>query len=97
MRSILQDKKECFITHRTYGLHKHHIYGGGNRRISEREGFYIFLIPELHNMSDKGIHFDKGFDLWVKQLCQKEYEKTHTRQEFMDLIGRNYLTEGEDD
>ena len=91
MNSILQDNKECFITHRTYGLHKHHIYGGANRRISEEHGFYIWLVPELHNMSDRGIHFDKGFDLWIKQLCQTEYEKTHSRDEFMALIGRNYL------
>lgn len=91
MKSILQDKKECFVTHREYGLHKHHIYGGANRRISEQHGFFIYLIPELHNMSDKGIHFNKDFDLEVKQLCQREYEKTHTRAEFMALIGRNYI------
>lgn len=91
MNSILQDKKECFITHRTYSLHKHHIYGGANRRISEEHGFYIWLVPELHNMSDKGIHFNKDFDLRIKRLCQIEYEKTHSRDEFMQLIGRNYL------
>lgn len=91
MNSILQDKKECFITHRTYGLHKHHIYGGANRRISEEHGFYIWLVPELHNMSNKGIHFNKDFDLRIKRLCQREFEKTHSRDEFMRLIGRNYL------
>lgn len=92
MRSILQDKKECYVTHRKSGLHKHHIYAGyGTRQICEREGFYIYLIPELHNLSDKGIHFDKAFDLRIKRLCQAEYEKTHTRAEFMALIGRNYL------
>lgn len=90
-KSILQKEKECFITHRAYGLHKHHVYGGANRRISEENGFYIYLIPELHNMSDKGIHFNKEFDLMIKRKCQAEYEKTHTRSEFMALIGRNYL------
>jgi len=90
-KSILQQTKECFVTHRTYGLHKHHIYGGANRRMSEENGFYIWLIPELHNMSDRGIHFDKAFDLRIKRLCQAEYEKHHTRDEFMALIGRNYL------
>lgn len=90
--SILQHEKECFVTHQTQGLHKHHIYGGfANRRISEENGFFIWLIPYYHNMSDEGIHFDKGFDLKVKRLCQAKYEETHTRQEFMALIGRNYL------
>ena len=92
MKSILQDTKECFITHATEGLHKHHIYPGyGTRNICEREGFYIWLIPRLHNMSDDGIHFNKGFDLYVKKLCQEKYEETHTREEFMRLIGKNYL------
>ena len=90
-KSILQHEKECFVTHAKYGLHKHHIYGGPNRRISEENGFYIYLIPKLHNMSNEGIHFNKDFDLYVKKLCQAEYEKTHTRAEFMALIGRNYL------
>lgn len=92
MKSILQSNKECFVTHATQGLHKHHIYPGyGTRQICEREGFYIWLVPRLHNMSDEGIHYNKGFDLYIKRLCQSEYEKTHTRQEFMALIGRNYL------
>ena len=92
MKSILQYQKECFVTHATEGLHKHHIYPGwGTRQICEREGFYIWLIPRLHKMSDEGIHFNKGFDLYVKRECQKKYEETHTREEFMALIGRNYL------
>lgn len=91
MNSILQSEKECFITHRKWGLHKHHIFGGPNRQISEKNGFFIWLIPQLHNMSDEGIHFNKEFDLRIKRLCQAEFEKTHTRDEFMALIGRNYL------
>ena len=89
--SILQQKKECFVTHREYGLHKHHIFEGPNRRISEEYGFFIWLIPHYHNMSDEGIHFDKEFDLKVKKMCQAKFEETHTREEFMALIGRNYL------
>ncbi len=92
MNSILQNEKECFVTHRKTGLHKHHIYAGwGTRSICEREGFYIWLIPELHNMSDIGIHFDREFDLRIKRLCQAKFEETHTREEFISLIGRNYL------
>lgn len=91
MKSILQNEKKCFVTGREYGLHKHHIYGGSNRRISEKNGFFIWLIPELHNMSNKGVHYNKDFDRELKELCQKEFEKTHTREEFMSLIGRNYL------
>lgn len=91
MRSILQSEKRCFVTGRTYGLHKHHIYGGPNRRISEKCGFFVYLIPELHNTSNKGVHFNKDFDMYLKKSCQTEFEKIYTRDEFMVLIGRSYL------
>lgn len=91
----MQDEKKCFITgisgeYRV--LHQHHIYEGwGNRQVSEDNGFWVWLLPEYHNMSNKGVHFDKEFDLALKQACQRKYEETHTREEFMALIGRNYL------
>lgn len=90
-KSIMQNEKQCYVTGRVGALHKHHIYGGPNRRISEREGFWVWLCPELHNMSNEGVHFNKEFDNQLKQRCQAEYEKTHSREDFMKLIGRNYL------
>lgn len=89
--SILQDEKKCYVCGVTKYLHKHHIFGGPNRDISEREGFYIWLTPHWHNAGDQGIHFNKEFDLKVKRECQAKYEETHSREEFMALIGRNYL------
>jgi len=37
MKSILQEKKECYVTGRTYGLHKHHVFEGtANRKKSDK-------------------------------------------------------------
>jgi hypothetical protein len=70
----------------------HHVFGGnGRRHISEKYGFIIPLTNDEHNMSNTGIHFNKELDLMIKKLCQKKYEETHSRAEFMALIGRNYL------
>jgi hypothetical protein len=92
MKSILQDKKECYITKRTDNLHLHHIFfGTGLRKISEQNGFTVYLTAEYHNMSNKGVHFNRELDLKLKRDCQRKYEKTHSRDEFMALIGRNYL------
>jgi len=91
MKSILQNEKRCYVTGAHAPLHKHHIYGGGNRLISEKNGFYVWLIPEWHNMSNHGVHFDHEFDLRLKKECQKRFEEKHTRDEFIALIGRNYL------
>lgn len=91
MKSILQSEKKCYVTELTDGLHKHHIYGAANRKISEDNGFWVWLTPKYHNMSDRGVHFNKEFDLLLKQECQAKYEETHSRDEFMELIGRSYL------
>lgn len=76
----------------------HHVFGGnGRRKISEREGFIVPLTNAEHNMSNRGVHFNKKLDRWLKCLCQSKYEETHTREEFIKLIGRNYLDEEKDD
>lgn len=92
-KSILQAEKECYITGSTYNLHQHHIYAGGRRKISEENGFWVYLRGDLHNQSDEGVHGKNGheLDLTLKMVCQRVYEETHSREEFMALIGKNYL------
>jgi len=92
-KSILQDNKECYLSHKSNcHLHIHHIFGAANRDISDREGFWVYLIPELHNMSDDGVHFNHELDLKLKRACQAKYESMgHARADFIQLIGRSYL------
>ena len=93
-KSILQTEKECYITGSTYNLHKHHIYfGNPGRKISEKNGFWVYLTGALHNQSNDGVHGKNGheLDLKLKRDCQSKFEETHSREEFMKLIGRNYL------
>jgi hypothetical protein len=91
MKIVLQQNKECYITGQTEGLHKHHIFFGANRKWSELYGLYVWLRPEWHNMSDYGVHFDKKFDLDLKQMAQREFEKAYSHEEFMKIFGRSYL------
>ena len=94
MESILQDKKECFITHCTENLDKHHIFfGAKNRKVSDENGFWVWLRHDRHIAGSiyATPHNCREVDLTLKQLCQEEYEKTHTRAEFIKLIGRSYL------
>lgn len=94
MDSIMQETRACYITGDTYGLHKHHVFfGNPNRKISEKNGFWVWLRWDWHNGSSYGVHGKDGhdLDLRIKRECQQIYEQTHTREEFMRLIGRNYL------
>lgn len=91
--SILQkDLTKCFVCGTCVNIHKHEIYyGSDNRKKSIQHGFYVALCGEHHNLSNKGVHFNKTLDKVLKRACQSEYEKTHSREEFVKIIGRNYL------
>lgn len=90
-KSILQDEKVCFITGSTNNLNLHHIYMGPNRKTSDKNGFTVYLRADWHNMSNYSVHFDSDLDLHLKQICQAKYEETHSREDFIKLIGRNFL------
>ena len=66
---------------------------GANRKRSERDGLFIYLTPEMHNMSDKGIHFNQPFMDYAHykgQLAWMEYYNK-TKEDFIKEYGRNYI------
>ena len=96
--SVLQGKeKYCWITGaRNVPLEKHHIYfGPGQRKISDKHGFWVYLMPRFHgaDKSVTAVHGRDGheLDLRLKRECQRKFEETNTREAFMELIGRSYL------
>ena len=94
MKLVMQNKKECWFCKQQYGLHLHEIYfGTANRPISIKNGFQVYLCGYHHNLGGNGkcVHQCKQMDLELKRACQKKFEETHTREEFMQLIGKNYL------
>lgn len=93
MKSILQRDKRCFICGSYELLEEHHIYPGNpNRRISEENGFKVFLCHWCHNEPPRGVHQNKERRLWLQGRCQEQYESMgHTREEFVALIGKNFL------
>ena len=93
-KSILQDKKECFLTGATYDLHEHHVFfGTGNRKISEKYGLKVWLRADLHNMSDEGVHFNKELDLQLKRMAQEKAMEHYgwSVEEFIKIIGRSHI------
>ncbi len=97
--SIMQQKDgRCYLCMKLWGderihtvIHEHHAFGGPNRDKSEAEGLKVFLCPQHHVYGRSAVHNNHDNMLLVQQDCQREYEKTHTREEFMQLMGRNYL------
>lgn len=85
----------CVRLHQDYSRHKvvheHHVYGGRNRSISEANGFKVYLCPEHHEFGKEAAHRDNRIMRLMQQDCQREFEKTESREAFMSLIGENYL------
>lgn len=81
--SILTNNLEiCYIC-KTKKEDLHEIYGGRNRKISIKNGFVVPLCRKCHQNNEI---LQK-----LQRELQKKYEKTHTREEFIKLIGKNYL------
>ncbi len=91
MDSILQDKKECYITGWTTELHKHHIYPGSRRKASEQWGCWVWLRSDWHNLASYGVHFNRDLDLKLKCKCQERFEELYGHEKFVEVFGRNYL------
>ena len=90
-KSIIQEKKECFICGTTYGLELHHcIFGSANRKLSDKYGLTIWLCHE-HHTGDSGVHFSKALDDQVKKLAQERFEEVYGGDKsFVEIFGRNY-------
>jgi len=91
VKSILQDEKKCYLCGKEYGLERHHIFAGvANRRISEANGFVCWLCANCHRGTE-GAQYDRETNLMLKQAAQAAFEQTHTHDEWMRLIRKNYL------
>ena len=96
--SIMHQKDgTCYLcmlqgNNRTYPVvHEHHVYDGPNRRISEENGFKCWLCLDHHLIGPEAVHNNIDNMRILQRECQRIYEETHTRQQFRDLVGRNYL------
>lgn len=91
---LTDDLDRCYVTGRI-PVAIHHVFPGkGRRKLCERYGFIVPLVPDLHNMSDASVHSNpnKGVDLKLKQECQEYFEKHYgNRMEFIKVFGKSYL------
>ena len=91
-KSILQRGKYCFETGmENVPLERHHTMNGtAYRKKAEEDGLWIWLMPQVHQY----IHgTSEGHKLLIeyKRLSQTVYEMTHTREEWIERYGKNYL------
>lgn len=80
-------------TQRFEGSHRHEVFGANNRQKSIEDGLVIFLRPEDHNMSERGIHSNREFDLYAKRKAQLRWMEFYgkTEEQFRKRYGKSWL------
>lgn len=92
MKSIMKTEKGiCYICSMIGQTEEHHIFGGANRRWSEKHGLKVNLCIECHRTGKESVHSNINTNRSLQRQGQQEFEKSSSRKEFMKIFGRNYL------
>ena len=83
----------CFMCGSTNWLEKHHIFGGANRKLSEKYGLVVWLCHECHNEPPDGVHHNKENMAKLHKLGQQRFEIDHPELNFRQIFGKNYKGE----
>lgn len=87
----MAETKRCLICGSYNWIEKHHVFGGPNRKNSEKYGMVIDLCHYCHNEPPYGVHFNHKNDLQLKQKYQRLFAERYPNENFMGIFGRNYL------
>ena len=98
-KSILRTRKGvCYLCDRLSDdysekvTEEHHIlYGSGRRELAEAEGLKVYLCIQHHRTGQQAVHNCRETRELLCRIAQREYEQTHTHEEWMELAGKNYL------
>lgn len=98
MKSIMQDDMDqCYLRGRngvSDPLETHHVFGGPNRRLSDRDGLLVRLCGDrCHRNGKQAVHLCKETADRLKAEGQRAWmEKTDGSMEaFRARYGKNYL------
>lgn len=97
-KSVINTKAGvCFLCamegdHSIKPTERHHVlYGNGLREISEAQGWVVDLCREHHRTAPYAVHNCRATREKLCRIIQLKFEETHTRAEWMELAGKNYL------
>ncbi len=83
--------RECYICGTTLDIECHHVFGGAYRKKSEKYGYLRDLCARHHRTSKHSVHMDMHLNYKLRQECQREFEQTRSREEFIKEFGRSYI------
>lgn len=91
MKSVIpKDREEsCFFCGSYNGIQTHHIFGGPDRKVSEKYGLKVHLCYLCHGR----VHGKDGKALMqnLHEIGQKAFEETYSRDQFRKEFRKSYL------
>lgn len=90
-------EKKCFLCGRNGSadpLDRHHIFGGPDRKNSEKYGLVVYLCHnDCHIFGREAVHRNASNMLMVKQYGQRKamQEQGWTVEDFIKKFRKNYL------
>lgn len=90
---ITNEMYKCLVCGSYRDIQIHHVFAGVNRSNSTKYGLVVPLCLYHHTGSSVAVHGKDGhkLDLELKQLGQKAFEWTHSREEFIKIFGKSYI------
>lgn len=91
--SIFTDNMDkCIVTSAEVNIERHHVFGGADRKKSEKYGFVVPLHASVH--PNGAYRTDTNWmelDHWLKRMCQEHFiMNTGSRDEWYKEFGRFY-------
>ena len=94
MKTILDPGSSCcYLCGKAANLECHHVFGGANRKASDRYGLTVRLCHECHNEPPHGVHHNatnqKKLQRRVQRVAMRHYK--WSVEEFRLIFGKNFL------
>lgn len=89
--------KTCFLCHRNGAadpLDRHHIFGGPNRKKSEKYGLVVYLCHnECHIFGKNAVHQNADTMQYLHEYGERKWldDTGGTIEDFIKEFGKNYL------
>ena len=98
MKSIIQeDRTHCFLCGMNANLEpldEHHVWGGANRKKSEKYGLKVYLHHgKCHIFGKDSVHQNAEINKAVQAMAQRIAMRHYgwTEDEFRKIFGQNYI------
>lgn len=84
-----KDLEHCFVCGRPYPQ-IHHMMNGTNKKKAEKYGLILPLCLN-HHTGAEGVHSKPEKMLACRQMAQRKFEEEHSRDEWIEEMGKSYL------